>query len=334
MKAVFKIAICLLMGLTYGQSIERQVIASTGNTLSNSSVIMDFTLGEVAITTVTDGTTTLSQGFHQGNVVLSIKINPIVFLQGAALNPNVGEENIMRDDLRELDVPTTSPYNDALTCDISVLTDGGTSGTGLPEDNLVDWVFVELRDETTNTLVVASQSALLQRDGDVVDVDGISDLSFELPMGNYYVAVKHRNHLGIMTSTAIALSNSTTQIDFTDANNQITFGANAQTNFGMPAGVVAMWSGNVNGDAVIQYSGTNPDSPSILSEVLNDAGNFLNFPTYIVNGYNIHDVNMDGNTQYSGTNPDTPYILQNVLAHPGNFLNFSTYQIQEQLPEN
>ena len=41
MKAVFKIAICLLMGLTYGQSIERQVIASTENTLSNSSVIMD-----------------------------------------------------------------------------------------------------------------------------------------------------------------------------------------------------------------------------------------------------------------------------------------------------
>ena len=69
-------------------------------------------------------------------------------------------------------------------------------------------------------------------------------------------------------------------------------------------------------------------------QVLNDPLNFLNFPTYIVNGYNTQDVNMDGKAQYSGTSPDTPFILQNVIAHPGNFLNFSTYSIQEQLPEN
>jgi len=102
----------------------------------------------------------------------------------------------------------------------------------------------------------------------------------------------------------------------------------------MPTNIVGMWAGNVNNDSVIQYSGVSPDTPDILSKVLNDAGNFLNFPTYVVNGYNADDIDMDGNTQYSGTNPDVPYILQNVLSHPGNFLNFSTYQIIEQLPEN
>ena len=126
----------------------------------------------------------------------------------------------------------------------------------------------------------------------------------------------------------------TTTVDFTNSASQITYGSNAQTTFGMPPGIIGMWCGNANGDTVVQYSGTNPDAPDILSTVLNDAGNFLNFPTYVVTEYNTNDVNMDGNTQYSGTNPDTPFILQNILAHPGNFLNFSTYQIIEQLPEN
>ncbi|WP_034061504.1 hypothetical protein [Lacinutrix jangbogonensis] len=100
----------------------------------------------------------------------------------------------------------------------------------------------------------------------------------------------------------------------------------------MPTDILGMWSGDVNGDSVIQYSGTNPDTPSILSHVINAAGNFLNVPTYSALGYNDNDMN--GSTQYSGTAPDTPFISQNVLSHSGNFLNFSTYAIEEQLPEN
>ncbi|MEJ6793321.1 MAG: hypothetical protein QNK89_11500 [Lacinutrix sp.] len=93
-----------------------------------------------------------------------------------------------------------------------------------------------------------------------------------------------------------------------------------------------MWSGNLNDDDIVQYSGTNPDVPSILSVVLNDSGNFLNFLSYIINGYNANDVNMDGKTQYTDSEPDTTLILQNVLAHPGNFLNFTSYQIHVLTP--
>ena len=109
---------------------------------------------------------------------------------------------------------------------------------------------------------------------------------------------------------------------------------NAQTNSGMPSNTLAMWAGNVNGDSTLQYTGANPDSPNILSLVLNAAGNFLNLSTYSVNGYHSSDINMDGNTQYTGTEPDTPIILQNALNHSGNFLNLSTFSIEEQLPEN
>ncbi|MEM6719887.1 MAG: lectin-like protein [Bacteroidota bacterium] len=249
-----------------------------------------------------------------------------VFLQGAALNPNTGEEELMRDDLRKGGfIPTRSPYSDMLTCDATVFDVSGN-------DAIVDWIWIELRDAADNTIVSYAQSALLQRDGDVVDIDGISPLDFSTTEDRYYVALHHRNHLGIMSTNAIMFTTgTTTNVNFKDNNE--TFGSNSQTDSGM-SGVFGLWCGNVNQDLVIQYSGTSPDTPDILSEILNDAGNFLNFPTYSVTGYNAKDANMDGVIQYSGTNPDTPFILQNVLAHPGNFLNFSTFQIQEQLPEN
>jgi hypothetical protein len=248
-----------------------------------------------------------------------------VYLQGAMLGTTDG---LMRDDLRVANlIPTTSPYSDGATTFAEIF---GTTGP----QAIIDWVWVELRDATDNTIVVTGQSALLQRDGDVVDADRISTLKLNEPPTDYYVAIIHRNHLGIITAATVALSDNVVVVDFTNATNQITFGSNAQTAFGMPSGRIAMWAGNVNNDTVIQYSGTNPDVTTILSTVLNDAGNFLNFPTFTVSGYDSNDINMDGSIQYSGISPDTPFILQNILAHPENFLNFSTYRIMEQLPEN
>jgi hypothetical protein len=239
-------------------------------------------------------------------------------------------DNLMRDDLRTNNlIPTTSPYVDAITCSLDVFSNAVSSN-----NNIVDWVFVELREDGEPTVVVDSQSALLQRDGDVVAIDGVSKLIFDQPYGNYYMVIKHRNHLGVMTANAISIADIAVVIDFTNANNQITFGTNAQTDFGMPTDVVAMWSGDVNTDGVIQYSGGAPDAPSILSQVVNDSGNFLGFPTYTISAYDNNDINMNGNIQYSGSTPDTPFILQNVLSHPNNFLNFGTYSIQEQLPQN
>ncbi|MEM6685919.1 MAG: HYR domain-containing protein, partial [Bacteroidota bacterium] len=258
--------------------------------------------------------------------VTSLRISPKVYLQGAALNPIVGEENLMRDDLRMGGlIPTRSPYADMLNCDAAVLTVSGN-------DAIVDWVWIELRDVTDATIVRYASSALLQRDGDVVATDGISPVVFSEVEENYYVAIQHRNHLSVMTNSPITFTDNVAEIiDFTTI---ATFGSNAQTSSGMPSGMNGMWCGNANEDTVVQYSGTSPDTPNVLSVILNDPGNFLNFPTFSLIRYNANDVNMDGIIQYSGTNPDTPFILQNVLAHPGNFLNFSTYQINEQLPEN
>ena len=66
---------------------------------------------------------------------------------------------------------------------------GASSPSG--KDAIVDWVFVELRSKISPTVVIDSRSALLQRDGDIVDVDGVSSVTFNVASpDSYYVVVK------------------------------------------------------------------------------------------------------------------------------------------------
>ncbi|MEM1326314.1 MAG: alpha-amylase family glycosyl hydrolase [Bacteroidota bacterium] len=117
---------------------------------------------------------------------------------------------LMRDDLRA-QVPVNEPFT-ALPNFAHVGQGGGESIlsealTTTGDDAIVDWVFVELRSPTDMTQVIATRSALLQKDGDVVDVDGVSPLTFNVLSGNYFVSVRHRDHLGLMTGVVVNLSN-------------------------------------------------------------------------------------------------------------------------------
>jgi len=273
--------------------------------------------------------------FGTNDTFQRLTIGPKVFLQGAALNPNTGEETLMRDDLRVAGIiPTTSPYADALTCNASVFTPTGNNA-------IVDWIWIELRDKSDNTSVLLFQSALLQRDGDIVAVDGVSPITFKIVSGNYYVAIKHRNHMGVISANTIALTGNTSVLSFTDANNQIAFGSNAQTTSGMPSGVVGMWSGDAGGDGRLNYSGGLSDVPTVRSQVFNDPNNsFLGGPpvaSYPSQGYYKTDVNMDGVTVYSGAESDVLLIRNNIFNNSSNsFLGgppTSTYIFIQQLPE-
>ncbi|MEW7280958.1 T9SS type A sorting domain-containing protein [Aquimarina sp. 2201CG1-2-11] len=66
MKKYILITIVLLTIMQLqAQGIERQVIASSGMTLMNDQVTLDFTIGEIAITTINNESSVLTQGFHQ-----------------------------------------------------------------------------------------------------------------------------------------------------------------------------------------------------------------------------------------------------------------------------
>ena len=251
------------------------------------------------------------------NITVSsgIRASVQVFLEGP-YNAGAGS---MNDDLRTAGlVPTVEPYSG-----IGYTHVGGGGETTTPgvlavtgNNAVVDWVVLELRATGDPSTVVASRSALLQRDGDVVDTDGTSAVLFQVPAGSYHVAVRHRNHLGCMTAGAVALSASSTTIDLRSAATS-TFGTQARKTVGS---VQALWAGDVRFNADIKYTGSDNDRDPILQRI----GGVV--PTNVVSGYHPEDVDLDGNVKYTGSDNDRDPILQNI----GGVVPTATRQ--EQLP--
>ncbi|WCO01772.1 FG-GAP-like repeat-containing protein [Psychroserpens ponticola] len=208
-------------------------------------------------------------------------VSPIAYLEGAALNPNSGENNLMRDDLRLngwlASNATTSPYADALIADPSVF---NTTG----DDAIVDWVFVELRDKNDNSIVIDSQSALLQRDGDVVGVDGLSALGFDQDQDDYFIAIKHRNHLGVMSATTHALSPSKSIIDFASNPNTVEGDNNAVV--ALANGKYGMYTGDFDGNEQVQ----NSDASGVIQ---------------LIGGSGYNNADMDANAQIQNSDVNT-----------------------------
>lgn len=313
------IALLLFTSVSFSQSIERQVIGSSGNTLSNGTVSLDFTVGELAVTTITDGSVVLTQGFHQANVLLEIKINPKMFLSGPSIS-----SGLMNDALRSNGfLDTLSPYTDALTVNATVFDVTGS-------DAIVDWVWIELRDGTSNTTVSASRSALLQRDGDVVDLDGSSPISFKVADNDYYVVINHRNHLGAMTLNPISLSGVTATVDFTSAT-LATYGTNAQRV--LTSGSLGLWGGDATGNGQTRYLGPGNDLNNLKNFILSDPGNTTNSTSYPVNGYSNADVNLNGQARFLGPGNDNNIIKSIILANPANTSGSSSFPLTQQIPQ-
>ena len=229
-------------------------------------------------------------------VLLSAK----VILSGAL--PNTG--TLMNDQLRSLaSFPLTEPYSAlglAPTGGFTTINPAVLAIAGL--NAIVDWVMVELRSVTTPSAVVVRRVALVQRDGDVVDLDGISALPIPAAQGTYMVALRHRNHLGVMTANGVALSVAETTVDFRLLTTA-TWGSGAERNM---VSFQAMWSGDVQRDGLLLYTGPNNDRDPILVNVGSTT------PNNSVVGYNSRDVNLSGVVSYTGLNNDRDPILVNV----------------------
>ena len=85
-----------------------------------------------------------------------------------------------------------------------------TTQSFISSNNIVDWVLVELRtgsSAATATTVVSTRAALLRNDGVILDTDGSTDIDFYgIGNGNYYIAVYHRNHLAVLSSSSVNLN--------------------------------------------------------------------------------------------------------------------------------
>ena len=227
-----------------------------------------------------------------------------LILEGA-YNPNTDR---MRDTLRFAGhIPLTEPYT-ALgfthagsgggeTIDASILSVSDV------DNAVVDWVLLELRDSSTPTTLVATRSALVQRDGDVVDKDGVSAVTFLAGPGNYHVAVRHRNHLGAMTAAPVALSATAASVDFTSVATS-TYGTEGRK---ATDGKMVLWAGNVLRDGVLRYVGDGNDRDPILFAIGGSVPTNVSPPGYLQG-----DVNMDSVLRYVGASNDRDPILENI----------------------
>jgi hypothetical protein len=249
--------------------------------------------------------TNLSMGvLATAQATSNVVVAPRMVLEG----PYDSGSGLMSDGLRTAGlIPLTEPYTalgfaQAAGGGGESITQSVLNVTG--NNAIVDWVRVELRSSGAPATVVATRQALLQRDGDVVGTDGTSALSFGVGAGSYYVAVRHRNHLGAMTANALSLSATSTTVDL-KATTLSTYGTGALKTIGS---VRALWAGNVVANNELRYTGSGNDRDPILTRI----GSTV--PTNTVPGYYHEDVTMDGLVQYTGTGNDRDPILVNIGA--------------------
>ncbi len=196
-----------------------------------------------------------------------------VFLEGPYSGGSMST-TLNTSDYIPLDQPfNTAPWNYAGTESVEAIPGG-----------VVDWVLVQIRsDETTEQ---ASRAAFLKSDGMIVDLNGTSPITFDVPDNNYYMVIYHRNHLEIMNATPMTLNEASVEspYDFTSGQSQA-YGTDPMVELGIGTGVYGMIGGDSNHDGNITV-----------------ADNNLIMLKRNTEGYENEDINMDGNVTVADNN--------------------------------
>ncbi len=265
--------------LLMSQSVSPEVISSSGDYFEGSNASISWTLGEIATETYSNGSVILTQGFQQP---YSVAIHGIVvFLEGPY------GSGTMATDLKDHGaLPLSQPYNTA------PWNYGGTESVGAIPANVVDWVLVDLRDATsasnaTGATTVERQAAFLLSNGSVVGLDGTSLLVFSAPISNTpYLAVWHRNHLGVLSANPLSGFGGQYSYDFSTSVDQAHGGSagyklidtglygmvagDADSDGTVDGGDISAWgtvagtSGYTEGDLNMDAQANNPDKNDVL----------------------------------------------------------------------
>lgn len=224
-----------------------------------------------------------------------------VALSALMSGPFVAGPGLMHDSLRTQGlIPLQEPYT-ALGYPVTGATSTTLGVLGVSGPNAaVDWVLVELRQAVPPHDVLETRAVLVQRDGTLMEPDGTELIRFCTTAGQYRVSVRHRNHFGCLSSTALDLGPSSAAFTFTVGT---TYGTQAMRDAN---GASLMWAGNAVVDGLILYSGGGNDRDAILLAI----GGAI--PTNTVGGYRSEDVNLDGQVKYSGSNNDRDVILEAI----------------------
>jgi hypothetical protein len=329
--AVNTVAALEALGLTITDCVQDQDLIVT-NTDQISGTCPIVILRTYTITDLCGNSSNYTQTINV-QPPLGVSVKAKALLQGAY----VLSDGLMHDSLRMRQViPNLTPYSGGADPVIAeaggqIVSDAVLGYNAIPPANpgnnnsIVDWVYLELRSGSNPAIIVANMRALIQRDGDIVShLDGSSDVYFATVCpGSYYVSIKHRNHLGIMSAAALPFpgcGSPATVFDFTTPDTTQIFrnpfiGNSSRKNLGN--GFHALWCGDANHNKAVRYNGTLNDKDAILSAVgISNPNNILH------DAYRPEDVNMDSRVRYNGFENDRSFLLS--IINPN--LNLTLYQ--------
>lgn len=216
---------------------------------------------------------------EHSNIVISplpIYTGIKVFLQGPYLTGTGGTmRHILADNSY---IPLTSPYDSGFTI---------SAYPTVSPKYIVDWLYIQLRPTATGPSE-QGQNCFLLNDGTVVNAEGEDSLKFEYTSGyDYYLIVRHRNHLAVMSANPVTMSANPLNVQVADLTilNSV-YGGNFLGVKEIETGILALYSGNSDYNVVI--------APS-------DA-NIYRQETGFLYGYYRSDHNLDGNVLPSDLN--------------------------------
>jgi len=148
---------------------------------------------------------------------------------------------MMRTDLQNKDIlPQRQPYT-AEPWYYSGLEDLSSVESAYPDSTAVDWVLVSFRTGTSADTEVGKAAAMLINDGCLYFPNG--DVRLTGTASAVYVVVEHRNHMAVMTPTAVPITDRAITYDFR-LSNSYTANGNGTGQKEMPDGAWVMLAGD------------------------------------------------------------------------------------------
>ncbi len=195
----------VIVGINYAGGTDTLKVLQEINTSNVNS-------GDVFVNMINNDFSTYSKVNSSNEILIELPPRAYsVWVQGVLVEIKIFLEGPYNSSLNEMKtslftnnyIPLTSPYSE-----------DPRTVKAIPED-VVDWILIELR-TSANGSAVGYRSAFLRKDGRIVDDDG-TGTAIPIPVkeGDYYIVVRHRNHLPVMSSSLISLSGTTTLYDFT-----------------------------------------------------------------------------------------------------------------------
>lgn len=214
--------------------------------------------------------------------------NVTAFLRGAwngtAMNTNLNSGGI---------IPLSQPYN---TTPFNYT--GKDSVQSIPNGNIVDWVLLELRkpasglpSDATSSTIIGRKAGFLLNNGTVVDLDGVTPLSFNISkQGPSFVVIRHRNHLGVLSNSIPSNAAGTFANDYSVLTNSYKDSTASSDPVTLLSGGIkyGLWAGDANKNGSVNVTDVN----AIKLSISNSSFGYLLTDVNLSNSINVTDVNL------------------------------------------